>query len=322
MNNNDRTKNVNWEEIRKKTRAREERIEKLAQENFIASVKLFENEWRKLSVGFNQKFIKKMKEHSEGEIREIAKKIINEQSEELGKAIVPSIVDIAIGITRMESVLKANSLSTKFLNSLAIDNIEIAKKIEGELKPILSSNYLNLPSSDLIARHSPIILAKDIIIDDKEIEIPVDFANEEMVFNLEAYKALLSLEHLLRELIRTRIIAGEPGEKCNKLPPDMWSQWLKKQAFERKNPIIKESQDPVDYCDFTDFQKIFDKGKNFKLMAKEVNEQQFGAFIGKLSELEGIRLKIGHSRPITKEEFGRLILYVKDIHKLFKNIED
>jgi len=38
----------------------------------------------------------------------------------------------------------------------------------------------------------------------------------------------------------------------------------------------------------------------------------------KLHELDPIRKKIAHSRPLSKNEMSRLVLYTEDIRKMFK----
>jgi len=55
------------------------------------------------------------------------------------------------------------------------------------------------------------------------------------------------------------------------------------------------------------------KGKNFKLFESIFKEEQFKIITSKLHELDPIRKKIAHYRPLSKNEFERLRIYANDI---------
>jgi len=139
---------------------------------------------------------------------------------------------------------------------------------------------------------------------------------EGMEYNQVAYEVLVSMELLLRDLVRI-VLGDQPGEKCNRLPRGMWADWVEKMDREREDRLVEASEDPVDYADFTDFRKIFEKGRNHTLFSEVATPDEFEAFISKLGEIEAIRIKVAHARPLTEEEFERLEMYFGDFVELF-----
>ncbi len=73
----------------------------------------------------------------------------------------------------------------------------------------------------------------------------------------------------------------------------------------------------IDYSNFTDLKQVFEKGRNHELFADMVDQEQFKTVISKLHELDPIRKKIAHYRPLSKREFDRLELYTNDIIQMF-----
>ena len=62
---------------------------------------------------------------------------------------------------------------------------------------------------------------------------------------------------------------------------------------------------------------ILKKGKNREKLRDIINDQEFESVVSKLHELDPIRKKIAHSRPLTLVEFDRIKMYGEDITKLF-----
>lgn len=158
--------------------------------------------------------------------------------------------------------------------------------------------------------------------DEKEIEHEIQFIseqNKDFLFNFPAYELCYGFERYLRGLIQARIIEPNKSNIGNKIPPEMIEEWKSRKEEEEKNPLVDGSYDLIDYSDFTDLKRIFDKGKNHKLFEDIINQEQFKTVISKLHELDPIRKKIAHSRPLSKKEFDRLILYTEDIRKIFKD---
>ncbi|WP_410507753.1 Swt1 family HEPN domain-containing protein [Methanosarcina hadiensis] len=145
-------------------------------------------------------------------------------------------------------------------------------------------------------------------------EISTVYERSGFEFNNEAYRFLSDLETYLRYLIKKRII--EPHEKNleSKIPREVLSRWE-----ERKSRDASNEYDLIDYSDFTDLKIIFEKGRNKELFNDIFNNEECKALITKLHELDPIRKKIAHFRPLTKIEFTRLVLYHNDIFTIAKS---
>jgi hypothetical protein len=137
------------------------------------------------------------------------------------------------------------------------------------------------------------------------------------VYNVEAYEALFNLEVSLRKLIQERIIIKFSKQLEQKLPPEMIADWERKKKEEESNAHVDKSEyNLIDFSDFTDLKRIFEKGRNRELFYDLVNEQDFNAVISKLHELDPIRKKIAHSRLLTETEFKMVEMYNKQITRL------
>lgn len=157
--------------------------------------------------------------------------------------------------------------------------------------------------------------------EEEEIAHEIQFISEQdkdYVFNFEAYKFLYGLERYLRSLIQIKII--EPNENIkNKIPPKMMEDWESRKKKEEGSHVTDGNYELIDYSDFTDLKRIFEKGRNNKLFEDIINQESFKAVLTKLDELDPIRKKIAHSRPLSKKELDRLIIYTEDINKIFKD---
>ena len=186
--------------------------------------------------------------------------------------------------------------------------------------PILRAESLfsNVTDRELESKKS---LSEVLEKDEEEIEHEIQFIseqNEDFLFNFEAYEHLYDLERYLRGLIQVRIIEPNKSNLKNKIPPEMIEEWKSRKEEEEKNPLIDGNYELIDYSDFTDLKHIFEKGRNYKLFEDIINQEHFKVVISKLHEMDPIRKKIAHSRPLSKKELDRLILYTEDISKIFK----
>ncbi len=155
---------------------------------------------------------------------------------------------------------------------------------------------------------------------EEKIEEDLEFiqkADSDETFNYEAYVFLYDLEQILRNIIQQRII--EPNEKnmTNLIPLDIITECKAKQDEEKKNGFVVSSDRWIDYSDFTHLEMILKKGRNREKLKDIINDQEFGSVVSKLHELDPIRKKIAHSRPLTLDEFNRIRMYGEDIIKLF-----
>ncbi|KKG10445.1 Swt1 family HEPN domain-containing protein [Methanosarcina sp. 2.H.A.1B.4] len=195
--------------------------------------------------------------------------------------------------------LKLNNLieDVSYLRNPAIEGTELLNVPAEDPRQIFPGSNLNIGKLGELEK-----------LDD---EISTAYKRSGFEFNNEAYRFLSDLETYLRYLIKKRII--EPHEKNleSKIPKDVLSRWE-----ERKSRDASNEYDLIDYSDFTDLKIIFEKGRNKELFNDIFNNEECKALITKLHELDPIRKKIAHFRPLTKIEFTRLVLYHNDIFSI------
>ena len=141
-------------------------------------------------------------------------------------------------------------------------------------------------------------------------------SDKDVFFNYDAYPLLFKLERGLREMIKKRIC--EPYRKTiqQKIPSDIIDEWKRRRQTERENPYAEGDYDLIDYSDFNDLKTIIEKRSNKKDFSDKLNDRQLASLISKLNELDPIRKKVAHSRPLTITEFNRLTLYANDIDRI------
>ena len=238
---------------------------------------------------------------------------------------IPRILSVAFEpIQRSQSKLKDLVEFQSALNEAITKHATAMQRITTPL-PMLSSPILraeslfsNLTDRELESKKS---LSEVLEKDEEEIEHEIQFISEQnadFLFNFEAYEHLYDLERYLRGLIQVKIIEPNKSNLENKIPPEMIEEWKSRKEEEEKNPLIDGNYELIDYSDFTDLKHIFEKGRNYKLFEDIINQEHFKAVISKLHEMDPIRKKIAHSRPLSKKELDRLILYTEDISKIFK----
>jgi len=141
-------------------------------------------------------------------------------------------------------------------------------------------------------------------------------SDKDIIFNYEAYPLIFRLERGLRVLITERICEKYKNTIAQKIPCGIIDEWKTRRQTERDNPYSEGDYDLIDYSDFNDLKMIIEKKSNKKDFSDKLNDQQLAGLISKLNELDPIRKKIAHSRPLTTKEFNRLKIYADDIEKL------
>lgn len=312
--------------------------------DFIYSMREYEdNEIKEKAEEVYSNSLKEMDEKARKSLEKMTKSFsaaflpIQSQMKELSRAfdISKQMADIAKAIPRIPSVAfePIPGLQSKLkdlvefqsaLTETITKHATAMQRITTPL-PMLSSPILRAESlfSKVIDREleSKKYFSEILEKDEEEIEHEIQFISEEdkdIVFNFEAYKYLCTLELYLRGLIKGIIIEPNKSNLKNKIPPEMIEEWELRKEEEEKNPLVDGSYELIDYSDFTDLKHIFEKGRNYKLFEDIINQEQFKTVISKLHELEPIRKKIAHYRPLSKKELDRLILYTEDIRKIFK----
>ena len=248
---------------------------------------------------------------------------ISKQMADIAKAI-PSIPSAVFDIMRFQPKLNDLMGLQSILNETVTKQIAAMQRITTPL-PMLSSPILRAESlfSKVTDREleSKKSFSEVLETDGEEIEHEIQFIseqNKDFLFNFKAYEHLYGLERYLRGLIQVRIIEPNKTNLENKIPPEMIKEWKSRKKEEEKNPLMDGNYELIDYSDFTDLKRIFEKGRNDKLFEDIINQEHFKVVRSKLHELDPIRKKIAHSRPLSKKEFDRLILYTEDIRKIFK----
>ena len=205
-----------------------------------------------------------------------------------------------------ESIKPAITLSSVIYGKVNALRIPSVKKIE----------VLSLPAEDPRQIFPNLISNIDRVenLEELDSEFQNDYKISDFEINSKAYNFLCNLETYLRHLITKRII--EPYKKNieSKIPQDVLSR-----CEERKSQDNLNEYNLIDYSDFTDLKRIFEKGRNKDLFKDIFKDEEYKALITKLHELDPIRKKIAHFRPLTKNEFNRLVLYHNDIFTIAKS---
>lgn len=137
------------------------------------------------------------------------------------------------------------------------------------------------------------------------------------IYNLPAYKYIFNLEVYLRIFISKHIIEPNKKQLASKIPQTMLDAWEKKKNAEEKNKHVDHiGYELIEYSDFTDIKTILEKTSTVNLIKDIISEENLKTITSKLIELEPIRLKIAHSRALTKEEFNTLEMYSEKITRI------
>nr|QNO47044.1 hypothetical protein NBCJMJBN_00005 [Methanosarcinales archaeon ANME-2c ERB4] len=299
------------------------KIKRMAEEIYGDSLKEMDEKVRKnienMTKSFNASFLP-----IHNQMKELSRAFdISKQMADIAKTI-PRIPSVAFDIYRLQPKLKELAEFRNNLKETVTKHVTDTQRITTPLpmlpSPMLRAEYLfsKVSDSGLESKKS---LSEVLERDEEEIEHEIQFIFEQdkdSIFNFEAYKYLYGLERYLRSLIQIKII--EPNENIeNKIPPEMMAGWESRKKKEEGSHVTDGNYELIDYSDFTDLKHIFGKGKNKELFKDIINPELFKAVLTKLDELDHIRKKIAHSRPLSKKEFDRLIRYTEDISKIFKD---
>jgi hypothetical protein len=321
--------------------------------DILESLDLFENNWNDLPSGSARAFIYNMMENADNEIKQKAEEVYSKtlkESDEILKTGIESITksfkqNLLPIQKQMKDLSRAFTVSKEMVNIVKsiprvsiLDErsvkhlVELNKSLNGLAKPIINSQITAIP---LNVEPSPILRAENLFSGlsdeasnlhkpfneflagtEEEINADIDFIsshNYDFNFNYLAYKLLCNLEIYLRYLIQETIIEPNSGNLQTKIPNAILKKWEDRRQSEESNPIVDGGYDLIYYSDFTDIKEILQKGKNFKLFEDIFSQEQFKTVISKLHELDPIRKKIAHYRPLSENEFDRLRIYSNDI---------
>lgn len=219
------------------------------------------------------------------------------------------------GVLKDASTLHLSIISEALTPTKVYSSVTFGNKNSLEILPVEETKVLSLNAEDprqIFPNLTPNLERSDL--EELDSEVQSDYEIRIFEINTKAYKFLCNLEIYLRHLIMKRLI--EPYEKNleSKIPQDILSRWE-----ERKKKENSEEFNLIDYSDFTDLKIIFEKKSSRKSFNDLFSDEEYNALITKLHELDPIRKKIAHIRPLSKKEFNRLVLYHDDIYSIINN---
>ena len=140
----------------------------------------------------------------------------------------------------------------------------------------------------------------------------------------EPYQILKDLETKLRQFIESKLSQISQNWWKERIPADVYEK-AKQNSERSKSPwpwVKTENKSLTAYIDFPDYAKIIQKRDNRRDIFPDQSEQTVDSIISKLKELEDIRNKIAHSRPITVQESTTLRLYTIQILQTISPIKE
>ncbi|HEY4479697.1 MAG TPA: DGQHR domain-containing protein [Candidatus Paceibacterota bacterium] len=132
----------------------------------------------------------------------------------------------------------------------------------------------------------------------------------------DPYQILKDLESNLRQFIENKLSQATDHWWKQRIPKDVQEKAeLKLEKSQSPWPWVKaEDKYPIAYIDFPDYAKIILRADNRRHLFPEIkSDAPIESIVTKLKELEDIRNKIAHSRPITVQESTTLRLYTTQI---------
>jgi len=302
-----------------------------------------------LPDAFSDRIIDELNKNNHAEIQDALKPLLKTDVENPEASLV-SHADIVAGYSgSLENALKkvinianvfdlsqvtAKALRQQFSegrdgtdNGLYSDFIQQKTNIEPDLLKLPQISLFVSPISALteVIRIMPELSRKNKIDENnlkkKNLIAKIDEiieTEQEISFNIAGYELLYTLERLIRDLIHERIIKPNYDNLQTKIPQDVLEGMKKRKNIEENNPIADGNYELIEYCDFTDLKKILEKGRNHESFSDIFSYEEIKTVHSKLGELDPIRKKIAHSRPLTRKEFERLRLYASDILERLK----
>jgi len=260
---------------------------------------------------------------------------------DFSKTYVRSFQNLSLNMAATSAVYDtSHNIAKIFRNSLTLPMNSIAQipvlemmKSQQKLLNSFATSYTVYPkfsptftTSALISQLSevsdpkltiPQVLGKSI----SEVETELDEVinnNEDFIFNYPAYQLIVCLERFLRDIIHERICEQFQTTLTERIDLKIINRWESRKKREEANPLLDGKFRLIDHCDFSDFRKILEKEENRQEFSDIHDSRQFKIVISKLDELEPIRNKIAHSKPLTKREFDKIKMHVEDIVRIFK----
>jgi hypothetical protein len=331
-----------------------EEIERLGKsdnvEDQIKSLTIFENKYPRLphtSEDFIGKMIKSGNDEVKQKAEEVYEKTVKVSLEKLSEIMKSStaayIINLQNVIPRLDEMSSSFLIAEAFSKQLnqfrempiksISESINIAKyiepfttireRIDKPLTPMMNYNSPILTSISYAAplleqKNSEATLGQILKRDPEDIKNDLEkviAAKEDIIFNYNGYIFLSDLERFLRGLIQKKIIEPYLDIIENKIHKSILDEWERRKKEEENNTMVDSGYELIDYSDFTDLKRIFEKGNNLNEFSDLANGEELKGLISKFHELDPIRKKIAHSRALSKREFDKLKIYAEDIFR-------
>lgn len=227
----------------------------------------------------------------------------------------------------LASIGSAQQAAVKNVNSLVTSLKSVQETAGTAMWQEIVSNAVNSHMEDVVNNirrinlpQIPTEITEPSSIIPKELGEEIAYANTQQsdnIYNFPAYKYIFNLEVYLRIFITKHIIEPNKHQLASKIPQKMLDAWEeKKNAEERNKHVDHTGYELIEYSDFTDIKTILEKTSTVNLVKGIISEENLKTITSKLIELEPIRLKIAHSRALTKKEFETLEMYSEKITKI------
>lgn len=233
---------------------------------------------------------------------------VYEEYQQFGSALIKNAnsltqAPIINAINNIQSVARTYNWTELVNNAIGSQTVQAVQAIQG-----LDINNLVLPTPENR------IIPKDI----QEKIAKTQSGSPDTIYNFNAYKIIFNLEIFLRKIITKYIIDPTPASDLpSKISEETLESWKQTKDEELNNPWIDHLKyDLIDYSDFTDLKKILEKSTSVKLLQRVINKEDLTTITSKLHELEPLRLKVAHSRALSKKEFDTIKFYWERISKI------
>jgi hypothetical protein len=135
----------------------------------------------------------------------------------------------------------------------------------------------------------------------------------------EGYQAVSNVEWRAREWMMRRLGDASPDDWWEtRIPPESRQRAEARAAQERDAGVVVPSKDLVDYLDFTDIREVIRFRPNWRDLFETVLGPWQGAIEDAMRQIEALRRKVAHSRPLSEEELASLLVAARRVLEILE----
>lgn len=134
--------------------------------------------------------------------------------------------------------------------------------------------------------------------------------------DIEAYRTLSELEWFLRDWLARRLSDASAQDWWETRIPDELRQRAEHRYELESKSFVEPSKFHEDYLDFSDFREILRFRENWNSLFRVVYAEWRERLEEALVQVEAIRRKVAHSRPVTDAEFASLISHAALVREI------